>query len=126
MSRMILLFSHQNLSATQLMDAQKHWKVSGTVNLPPDLQALFSNVPPDLETLNEYAQPIINWLISNAQSTDILLIQGEFGLTYLLVEWCKTKSLKAVYATTERINRTDEQTGEIIKIFSHVRFRQYF
>ena len=117
-----LLFSH-TLTPEQIEDAKTNWGVSAFAPLPKDLQRRFSNVPPELESLKAYAEPFKAYLKEEATEEDIVLIQGDFGLCFLLANYCKVHDLIPVYATTERI--VQEKDGVKLSIFKHIRFRKY-
>ncbi|MDX2245352.1 MAG: CRISPR-associated protein Csx20 [Bacteroidia bacterium] len=122
-----LLFSHQ-LTPDQLADAQQNLAISDIRYLPPDLQALWSQVPPDLDSLYGYATPLRLWLRDTAVPGDFVLIQGDFGLTFIMVNFSRTLNLTPIYATTRRESReVTRENGKIEKtlVFEHVRFREY-
>ncbi|MEZ4829272.1 MAG: CRISPR-associated protein Csx20 [Bacteroidia bacterium] len=122
-----LLFSHQ-LTPEQLADAQLRLRVSDIRYLPPELQPLWSQVPPDLDSLDDYAQPLRQWLRDTASPGDFVLIQGDFGLTFLMVNFARSLNLTPIYATTRRESReVKRENGKIEKtlVFGHVRFREY-
>lgn len=127
MKNLILLFSH-SLTDDQKEDAKQHWDIENFVALPTDLQTIFSNVPADLETINQYLEPIEKWLLENTQKDDLVLIQGDFGAVYHLVNFVKNNNLFPIYATTERKSIETSQPDGSIKterIFKHKRFRSY-
>ena len=125
--KMFLLFSHK-LTSEQIKDAKENLGVKEFVYLPKDLQERFSNVPPEIDDIKEYSKIFINFLEKNASSEDYVLIQGDFGIVFWVVEYCRENNLKAVYATTKRVVKEEVIDGKVIKIseFKHVRFRYYF
>jgi len=126
MKKMFLLFSH-NLSEIQLNDAKSNLEVSEVVSLPNKLQDIWSNIPADIENLKDYLLPIRNFLAENSQYGDVVLIQGDFGAVYQMVNFSKDLGLIPVYATTSREIEEFEENGKTIKksIFEHIRFREY-
>jgi hypothetical protein len=128
MPTLYLLFSH-TLTPEQAADARASLGVGALEPLPPELQARFSNVPPELDALADYAAPFADWLASRAGPTDWVLVQGDFGLTHLLVAWClRTGHGQPVYATTARVHTEAPQPdGSVLvtKTFRHARFRKY-
>ncbi len=126
MKQMFLLFSHK-LTLSQEEDAINSLKVEKFIPLPKNLQDLFSNIPNDLDSLNNYLKPIKEFLKDYSINDDVALIQGDFGATYILVNFAKSLKLKAVYSTTKRVTQEFEEDGKIIKksIFEHERFRDY-
>ncbi len=126
MKKMLLFFSHK-LTSAQIDDAKTNWGVEEFVYLPQEIQHLFSNVPPELESLNEYAKPLEDFLQKEAKDGDLALIQGDFGLSYILVKKAQKCGVIPVYATTKRLTIEKEVDGKRVKIsqFQHIRFRRY-
>jgi len=120
--KMFLFFSHK-LTSQQITDA-KSMGVSEFVYLPKDLQQLFSSIPPELESLDEYVEPFFSFLKEYATKEDLVLVQGDFGVVCKLVEFCKNRGLKAVYATTKR-EVVVEKDGTKVSKFKHIRYRSY-
>jgi hypothetical protein len=123
--KMFLFFSH-TLTGEQVDDA-KGLGVDDFVKLSQDLQERFSNVPPELERLDEYVRPFEEFLSKEAKEGDLVLIQGDFGVVYHLVNFAKEKGLVTVYATTKRVVKEIEKDSKKVKIseFKHIRFREY-
>jgi len=125
--KLFLLFSHK-LTDEQIKDAKENLGISEFVYLPEDLQYKFSNVPPEIEDIKEYSKDFKEFLKNNAKKDDYVLVQGDFGVVFQIVEFCKENSLKAIYSTTKRVSKEKKIEGKIVKIseFKHVRFRKYF
>ena len=126
MKKLILLFSHR-LTPEQRDDATDNLGVGEFVSLDGELQRVWSNVPPSLESLDEYLKPIKDFVSSNLNRDDVVLVQGDFGATYAMVSFVNSMGGVAVYATTKRDVVEEESKGEIVKtsIFKHIRFREY-
>lgn len=123
--KLFLLLSH-SLTEHQVKQAREDLGITTINHLPSELAELWSSVPPELESLKQYLQPIFEWL-KDAEPGDYVLVQGDFGATYMVVDYCFSRGLIPVYATTKRLHR-EEQTEEgvkMIKVFRHVRFRRY-
>ena len=125
--KMFLLFSH-SLTDEQIKDGIENLKVTKFISLPENLQKIWSNIPPDIENISNYLSPIMDFLEKNAKSNDYILIQGDFGATYIMVNWAFERGLIPVYATTKRIVKEINKNGKIITIreFFHCRFRKYY
>ena len=125
--KMFLFFSHK-LTKEQIKDAKENLGVNEFIYLPEDLQDKFSNVPPEIEDIKEYSKDFKEFLKNNAKKQDFVLIQGDFGVVFNLVEFCKENNLKAVYSTTKRIAKEQVIDGKVVKVseFKHIRFRSYF
>ena len=126
MKNMFLLFSHK-LTNEQIIDAKKVLKVDDFVYLPNDLQSLWSNVPAELESLKSYLLPLKEYIKNNAKKDDCVLIQGDFGAVYEMVNYAKKLNLTPVYATTKRETQEEIQKEKVVKIskFKHIRYRKY-
>jgi len=126
MKNMFLLFSHK-LTNEQIIDAKKVLKVDNFVYLPNDLQSLWSNVPAELESLKNYLLPLKEYIKNNAKKDDFVLIQGDFGAVYEMVNYAKKLNLTPVYATTKRETQEEIQKEKVVKIskFKHIRYRKY-
>lgn len=127
MKQMFLLFSHK-LTQEQVEDAKIALGVEKFVNLSEELQRVWSNIPTDIPRLEEFLKDIKKFLVDGARKDDFVLIQGDFGAVYEMVNFSKSLGLISVYATTKR--ETEEIKGndnKIIKksIFKHRRFREY-
>ncbi len=122
--KMILLFSH-TLSDEQKNDAIQNFEVEEFVSLPNELQKLWSNFDADLEKLD--LEPLQKFLISEVKSGDVVLVQGDFGASFKMVQFALEHELIPVYATTKREVFEVVENGQTVKksIFKHRRFRRY-
>lgn len=124
--RMLLIFSHQ-LTDRQRQEAIERFKISKFIKLDSDLFNKWANIPPDLENLKEYLGDIVKWIDHNGKHGDYSLVQGDFGATMLIVDYCFSKGITPIYAATQR-KVIEEKSGERIKLsreFEHVTFREY-
>jgi hypothetical protein len=124
---LFLIFNHQ-LTALQAEDARAALGVDTIVNLPAELQELWSNVPPELPEIKDYLKPIEAWLSANARAGDYVLIQGDFGACYLMVPFAFERKLIPIYSTTQREVLEEEQPNGGLKVihnFQHEIFRKY-
>lgn len=125
--KMLLLFSHP-LSERQKSDAGRSFGIFDFVPLPAELQQLWSQVPAEEESLKPVMECFTQWLERESAAGDFVLIQGDFGLTFSMVDWCLDHDLIPVYPTTVRLARDEDQGGGLIKsihYFHHVKFRRY-
>ena len=124
--KMFLLFSH-NLTDDQINDARENLKVDKFIYLPKELQNIWSNIPPEIEDITDYLKPIKEFLKNNANDGDYVLIQGDFGATYNMVNYAFENNLIPIYATTKRVVKEVIEDGKVITIreFKHCRFRKY-
>ena len=126
MKQMFLLFSH-TLTPAQEADAKRTLGVKSFVVLPEELQTLWSNIPPHLTELAEYLEPLKAYLHQEAKEGDVVLIQGDFGGCYAMVNFVKPLKLTAVHSTTTRNVEEKTVEGKVVKtsVFEHVLFRVY-
>lgn len=126
-STLFLIFNHR-FTEGQQADARCSLGVDRIVSLPPELQELWSNLPPDASEIEPLLVPLQEWLASESVSGDRVLIQGDFGATYLMVRFAFEHGLIPIYSTTSREATEEIQPDGAVKVvhtFKHVRFRRY-
>jgi len=124
---LFLLFNHC-LTETQETDARTSLGVDRIVLPSPEISRLWQEIPPESDELISYLAPIFSWLGNEAHPGDFVLIQGEFGATFLLVNEAIRLGLVPVYSTTRRQaveQHLPDGQVKISHIFSHVRYRKY-
>ncbi|NKQ38296.1 MAG: hypothetical protein HF967_02245 [Methanosarcinales archaeon] len=127
MCKMLLIFSHK-LTKIQKKDAINTFGCSEFLTLPNDLSKIWMQIPPTQPSLREYLQPIKNWINENASPMDFVLIQGEYGASFLIINYVFKMNLIPIYATTERITTEKQMPDGTIKterVFKHKSFRKY-
>ena len=127
MKRMFLCFNHE-LTREQIQDAKRNLNIDEFIHLPSRLKKLWQNIPPDLLDISSYLKPIIDWLKTTTREGDLILVQGDFGATYLIVQFAFKEGLIPVYATTKREvieKKMPDGKVEMIHQFRHVIFRRY-
>ena len=111
----------------QREDLFLNWNVSQIFELPADLKKAWAEIPPDAESVECFAAPVIAWLAENAAPADIVWVQGEWGVTALVLNWCRANGFCAIYSTTGR-SAQEVRMAEGIRLthlFRHVRFRKF-
>jgi hypothetical protein len=126
MKKMFLLFSHK-LTEIQEEDARKSLQIQEFLYLPDELQHLWSNIPPNITNLNKYLRPLERFVLENANIHDYLLVQGDFGGVYNMVNFSKSNNLIPVHSTTTRNVQEKTVNGKVEKfsVFEHIIFREY-
>jgi hypothetical protein len=105
MKKLALLFSH-NLTDEQHIDIKKSLKVNTIYNLPSNLQKMWSQVPTDRDLIfSDYLKDIERFLLTNLDSGDFVLIQGDFGATYYMINFCKLHSFIPIYSVNKRVSK---------------------
>jgi len=127
MSNLFLIFNHE-ITPVQESDARSSLGVQRIVDLPQDLKELWRQVPPDLTEIGGYLAPLKTWLKSQGVKNDFVLIQGDFGACYIMVNFAFDIGLIPVYSTTER-DATEEYGKDgsvrLTHQFKHKAFRKY-
>ena len=123
MKKMFVLINH-NLTEEQKDQALKVFGVEDIINIADDA---WSNISPSdeniLYVLNRYKKE----LMLEAEAGDILLVQGDFGATYNMINFAKNIGIKTIYATTKRIAQELTIDGKLVtrREFKHEKFREY-
>ncbi len=125
---MALLFSHEFMSS-QEDDAMDSLGVKRFISLPKELKGTWANIPPNAESseFNKLLKSIMVWLSKTLDRGDFVLVQGDFGATVFMVQFCWNERFIPVYATTERhvLEKKVEDKVELVHTFQHVRYRRY-
>lgn len=124
---MFVLFNHQ-LTMDQQESARTAFGVTSFHQPPEAVQAVWSQISPDANLLAPILQPVEAWLEQHAQKGDLVLIQGDFGATFLMVNHALSLGLIPVYATTQRQARDNILSDgriETTHVFQFKRFRIY-
>ena len=124
---LFLIFNHE-LTHSQEEDAIATLGIRSISDLPPDLKALWRQIPAELPALHDYLAPIMTWLETHGEKGDYVLIQGDFGACYNLVNFTFHIGLIPIYSTTERKvveERGADGTVKMTHQFKHRIFRRY-
>jgi len=127
MSDLFLIFNH-TFTPLQERQAYRELGVEKIIAPPRAVRSLWAAIPPDEETLISLLQPLFSWLDHNAQKGDFVLVQGDFGASFLLVRYALNKMYIPIYSTTERKaveNKLDNGEIRLTHTFRHVCFRKY-
>lgn len=127
MPDLFLIFNHE-ITPLQEEDARRSVDVTRIIDLPSDLKTLWSQIPPDLPRICCYLEPVMDWLVSHARENDFVLIQGDFGACFIMVNFAFNRELILVYSTTwsEAVEEhEDDGTIKMVHQFKHRIFRRY-
>lgn len=121
-----LLFNHK-LTPEQENDALKTLQVTDFIYLNDELQQIWSNVPSNEANLKNYLDKITEYVKKSVQKDDVVVIQGDFGATFMMVDLVRSLGAIAVYATTKRSVVEVMDGDKVIKqsVFKHEMFREY-
>ncbi len=123
----IFLVSHTP-TFEQKEQLKKEWGIDKLIIPPEEIRKIWRSIPPDISSVKEWIEPIIDWLSDICSPGDIIVVQGDYGATFIIVNWAKEKDCIPVYATTQRILEEEKrEDGSVVqkRIFKHSRFRKY-
>ena len=120
MKNFIVLMSH-DMSKEQKLDAQNSLDISNIVEAPKNIKSIWANINPVGNLDQAELSKITNWIEQNSNTDDYILVQGEFGATFYIVDYCFKKGLIPVYATTKRRVTETREGDKVItnRIFVH-------
>ena len=114
------------LTQNQLAELNEKFNSTDIVYPEKNLAELWAQIPPE-KSNEEVVEAVVLWLKDKAVSGDLLIIQGEFGSTFTLVDFALKNGLIPLYATTKRIAK-ESRSGETVRreyVFEHVCFKKY-
>jgi len=124
---MLVLFNRL-LTDEQREDAHSVWGVQEVALAPECILEKWANLDPDADLPESLLAEARDWLREMAQPGDLVLVQGEPGLTWLVVHEARARQLVPVYSVTRREARDEWGSGGTVtktSVFQHVRFREY-
>ncbi len=127
MSDLFLIFNHQATSL-QEADARRSLGATRIIDLPRDLKALWRQIPAELDGITEYLEPVMDWLGKHAKKGKYVLVQGDFGACFIMVDFAFKKGLIPVYSTSQREaldEYAEDGTIKTVHHFKHRIFRRY-
>ena len=119
------LLNH-TLTEAQLAELKQRYHSTQVVYPPEEISAAWSQLPPGLTYDTNVIKAVLYWL-KDAEPGDTVVIQGEAGSTFILVDYLLSHDLIPLHAVSRRVS-ADEHVGEMVKkslIFKHVCFRPY-
>jgi len=127
MTTLFLLFNH-TLTPSQEHDARQRLGIDRIEEMPQEIKSVWNAIDPEIASVSEVIQPVKTWLAEHASPGDVVLIQGDFGASYLMVKFAFDHGLIPVYSTTLRqaveLHQPDG-TVRTVHQFKHHRFRRY-
>ena len=127
MKNMFLLFNH-TITGAQETDAWENLDVRRIISLPAYLETTWNQIPPDLAEIDNHLDSVKKWLAEQSEKGDYVLIQGDFGACFIMVNFAFQNSLIPVYSTSRREAEEKLDTDGSVKLthhFKHVAFRRY-
>ncbi|MDY6853455.1 MAG: CRISPR-associated protein Csx20 [Thermodesulfobacteriota bacterium] len=124
---LFLLFNHA-LTPLQEQDARASLGIRRIISPPSQLKDIWSTLPADIISLSNYLKPVQDWLSNQAKDNDYVLIQGDFGACYIMVNFAFEHGLIPIYSTTKREAKEDHNSDgsvHLVHRVEHVIFRKY-
>ncbi len=123
MKTMFVLISH-SMTYDQESEARKRFGVDCFFYLD---KTVWRIVPADADSVLPHLSGILELLRREAKKGDLLFVQGDFGATFVMVQFARNLGMIPVYATTVRdaIERVEGEKVITTRTFRHVRFRVY-
>jgi hypothetical protein len=119
-----LIFNHRTTSL-QEEDARRSLGVARITDLPEELKAMWRQIPADLEKIDSYLAPIKSWLKGQIKKGDYVLVQGDFGACFIMVNFALEQGWIPIYSTTERKALEEQGPDGTVKITHQFRHRIY-
>jgi hypothetical protein len=118
--------SHELLDE-QREEAQNQLGVTEIKILPNELLKIWRSIDPIGELPIEELYKIVQWIDMESSLNDYILIQGEYGGTFYLVDYCLKNGRIPIYATTNRVVEEKREGDHIVtkRIFKHGCLRRY-
>ncbi len=123
----IFVISHEP-SPEQIQELKTKWNAREIVKMPEDIAARWRSIPPNAESIEKEILPVKKWIDEICKPGDLVIIQGDYGASFMLAGYVKEIGNVPLYATTERKveeNIADDGSVEQRRLFRHVRFRKY-
>ncbi len=125
MSKTYCLLNHE-LTQNQLAELKERFGSDEIVYPSEALSQKWSQIPAVKELDMTVINDVCEWL-SCAKVGDTLIAQGEYGSTFMMIDYALKKHMVPLYAVTKRV-ASERRDGEIVSknyIFEHVCFRRY-
>ena len=124
----IAVVLNHDLSQKQITEIHEELDVSSIYELPESLLEFWKQISPSGELPVVSLKQICRWIEQKTTDGDFVVIQGEFGTVFYLVDFCFAIGRIPLYATSERKYRETQRSDDSVEryhIFRHVQFRRY-
>jgi CRISPR-associated DxTHG motif protein len=124
--KFLLVLSHELLSS-QREEINSKYNNPQVIELPQDLSALWRQINPADELKTWELDKVTSWIQHQSKEGDYVLVQGEYGATYYVVNYCFANGRIPIYATTKRTVQEVQEGDKTVtqRVFEHVAFRHY-
>jgi hypothetical protein len=100
---------------------------SGRIVYPPaGVSSAWGGIPAEKSLSAEHLRPFTQWL-SAAHEGDCVVLQGEAGATFALVDFALSRGLVPLHSVTQRVARENRDGEKVFRsyVFEHICFRRY-
>ena len=125
MKKAYCLLNH-TLTENQIKDLYEEWGIQEIIYPQEQLSVKWSQIAPGKTLDYGLIYEVCSWL-AGAEKEDVIVVQGEYGSTFCIVDYSLKNGLVPVHAVTKRV-ATEMREGEIVTrkyIFEHCCFRKY-
>lgn len=126
MEKKVYCLMNHELTDVQKNELEKNWNCKDVVYPSKELSGNWSQVSTDSVVDRGLVEKVIGWM-SESEEGDCLVVQGEMGSTFMVVDWALGRGLVPLHAVSKR-ESVEEKNGETVvkrNVFSHVCFRRY-
>ena len=127
MRKAFIILNHL-LTKTQESELRSEFEVERIIEMPEVFKEIWGGISAQNDLFNSGVRDIIEWLKIDSQPSDVVVVQGEWGASFLIVDFCFCNKLIPLYASSERLyEQKDLKDGRVKRthIFKHVRFKRY-
>ena len=119
------ILNHQ-LTENQKNELMTRFGVSEIVYPSMELSEEWAQVKTTKMIDRQLIRKVIDWL-GNASEGDPIVVQGEFGCTFAVVDWALNRGLIPLHAVTMRVESETYEGETVTKhyVFKHCCFRKY-
>lgn len=124
--RCLSILSHK-LSDIQKQQLKQEWNVDEIEELNEELKFEWGSIDPSSKLDKKLIEKLKNEIEDKTEENDYVIVQGEWGMTFVIVNICFDLDRIPIYATTKRIIKEIKEGQEIKieRIFRHIKFRKY-
>jgi hypothetical protein len=126
--RKAFIVLNHTLIEDQKTELQHFFSVDSFIEMPEEVKSIWSGLRPEVDIYSSGINDVISWLERYGKEDDIVIVQGEFGATFYVVNFCFHKGMVPVYASSERRYMEKKYPdGRVDRhhIFKHVKFKLY-
>ena len=116
-----ILLSHI-LTQPQIDELKNLYRCENIIYMPEEIKAKWMNIDD-----NSSPEIFKEFLLANLKKGDYVLIQGEWGMTYKLINFAKKNGFIPLFSRTGRNVQERKEGDKTIKVsvFEHKGFRKY-